>query len=107
MDGIVGPATWAEVCNQFCNLPVKPPCPPYPGGVYRRGSTGNAVRNIQFMLNVIALNYPQVGRVTVDGIFGAATEASVRTFQQLFGLTVDGTVGQATWTRMCQVYATV
>ena len=107
VDGIVGPATWAEVCNQFCNLPVKPPCPPYPGGVYRRGSTGNAVRNIQFMLNVIALNYPQVGRVTVDGIFGAATEASVRTFQQLFGLTVDGAVGQATWTRMCQVYATV
>ncbi|SCJ91682.1 peptidoglycan-binding protein [Neobittarella massiliensis] len=106
-DGIVGPATWASICEQFCGLPVKPPCPAYPGGTYRQGSTGNAVRNIQSMLNIISLGYPQIPRVTVDGIFGPATTQSVRLFQQNFGLTVDGIVGQATWNSMCRVYNTI
>jgi chitosanase len=34
--------------------------------------------------------------VTVDGVFGAGTEAAVKQFQQQKGLTVDGIVGPAT-----------
>lgn len=35
--------------------------------------------------------------VTVDGIFGPATERAVRQYQRQHGLTVDGIAGPATW----------
>ena len=35
--------------------------------------------------------------IPVDGEFGQKTEASVRAFQQVEGLTVDGVVGAKTW----------
>jgi peptidoglycan hydrolase-like protein with peptidoglycan-binding domain len=58
----------------------------------RRGSTGEAVRRAQRALRRTA----DLG-VVVDGVFGPATETSVRAFQQSARLTVDGIVGPLTW----------
>jgi peptidoglycan hydrolase-like protein with peptidoglycan-binding domain len=57
----------------------------------RRGSQGSAVKELQKMLN--DLSY----KVTVDGIFGAKTEAAVKDFQKNCGLVADGIVGAKTW----------
>ncbi len=76
----------------------------YPGYPLRRGDSSDSVTVIQRELNTIARNYPAIPRVTVDGIFGESTERSVRTFQQIFGLTPDGIVGEATWNRLVTLY---
>ena len=76
----------------------------YPGYPLRRGDSGDAVTVIQRELNTIARNYPAIPRVTVDGVFGESTERSVRTFQQIFGLTPDGVVGQGTWNKLVMLY---
>ena len=57
----------------------------------KKGSTGENVRSIQYLLNA------RGEKLVVDGIFGSATEAAVRTFQAENGLTADGDVGNKTW----------
>lgn len=52
----------------------------------RRGARGDLVRQIQTDL-----------KLTVDGIFGAATEAALRQFQRDHQLVPDGIVGPRTW----------
>lgn len=59
-------------------------------GVYKYGSRGDTVKEIQRKL--ASLGYG----VVADGIFGKATETSVRTFQYGSGLSVDGIVGKNT-----------
>jgi peptidoglycan hydrolase-like protein with peptidoglycan-binding domain len=53
------------------------------------------VKTLQTRLNVWGAH-----GLTVDGVFGASTEAAVRTFQTAHHLTVDGVVGPATWTAL-------
>ncbi len=76
----------------------------YPGYPIRRGDSGDAVTVIQREINTISRNYPAIPRVDVDGIFGESTERAVRTFQQIFDLTPDGVVGQATWNKLVMLY---
>lgn len=57
----------------------------------RRSDTGSAVRAGQIQLNRYGY------ALTVDGIFGPATEAAVRDFQRQNGLTIDGVLGQSAW----------
>lgn len=79
----------------------------YPGVLIRRGSKGPSVIIIQNSLNEVAKNFPAIPTVTVDGIFGPATENSVRVFQKVFNLAVDGIVGKATWYKLVQLYVAV
>lgn len=53
--------------------------------VYKKGSTGQMVREIQKALHLMP-----------DGIFGAITEEAVRKWQAAHGLTADGIVGPKT-----------
>ena len=63
---------------------------------------------IQSSLNRIAQNYPAIPKLaTVDGIYGSRTEASVRVFQEIFGLEPDGVVGKATWYALVRIYTAV
>ncbi len=94
-----------EIVN---NAPIRGITSSYPGTPLRRGSSGPYVVVLQVMLNRISQNYPAIPKLsTVDGIFGSRTEASVRAFQQIFGLAVDGIVGRATWYAMVRLYTAV
>ena len=90
------------------NAPVLGNAPSYPGTPIRRGSTGPNVVVIQTALNRIAQSYPAIPKIAnVDGIFGPRTEATVRSFQQIFGLTPDGIVGKATWYAIVRLFVAV
>lgn len=58
---------------------------------YRRGSSGDTVKQIQKKL-------ANLGYYTgsIDGIYGSKTEAAVRAYQRDYGLTVDGIAGTNT-----------
>ena len=100
-DGIVGRATWSklyEVYNDAANDLLAPNLRPgdYPG-VLRVGSSGRAVRELQFYLYILSAYQSSIPAVSIDGRFGPSPEASVRAYQKFAGLTVDGIVGRATW----------
>lgn len=75
VDGLVGKNTWS--CIKAC----MPLC--------RRGSKGNAVRAIQYLLGC-----------GIDGDFGPATDSAVCGFQRQSGISCDGAVGPETWGRL-------
>ena len=63
----------------------------------RKGSKGDTVRELQTML--LKLGY-DLGPCGIDGDFGKATEAAVRSFQSDHRLAVDGVVGKNTWAEL-------
>jgi peptidoglycan hydrolase-like protein with peptidoglycan-binding domain len=85
VDGIVGALTWAA-------LPDGGPMPQL-----KDGSTGEVVRDLQQVLTNGAPGEWQTTPQGVDGTFGPHTEASVRAFQTWAHVTVDGVVGDQTW----------
>jgi peptidoglycan hydrolase-like protein with peptidoglycan-binding domain len=74
VDGIVGPNTWQALIVYL-----------------QQGDHGPAVRAVQSQLKSRGL------ALTVDGDFGAQTDAVVKAYQQSHDLTVDGQVGPQTW----------
>ena len=90
------------------NAPIRGYTTSYPGTPLRIGSSGPNVVIIQTSLNRIAQNYPAIPKIpVVDGIFGPRTEAAVRKFQEVFNLTPDGIVGNATWYAIIRLYTAV
>ncbi len=108
-DGIVGPATWAELQRQFKSA-YEDNNPgsyfgAYPGIVLRQGDRGLRVQQMQYYLLYLHYSYSAIPRIRADGIFGSATTAAVRAFQAKFGLTQDGVVGLNTWTQLYSIYS--
>ena len=94
-----------EIVN---DAPIRGITSSYPGTPLRRGSSGPNVVIVQVELNRIAQNYPAIPKLAVvDGIYGSRTEAAVRRFQEIFGLTPDGIVGKATWYALVRLYTAV
>ena len=79
----------------------------WPGYTLENGSTGDKVLQMQEQLNVIAGAYPAIPKVDADGVYGPRTEASVRKFQEVFGLPQTGKVDYRTWYKISEVYVGV
>ncbi|MBQ0038067.1 MAG: peptidoglycan-binding protein [Clostridiales bacterium] len=113
-DGIVGKATWYKVKDIYNSvkglseligegLTITEAQRVYPR-VLRFGDTGNSVRVIQYYLAFLGFFYPELPPIAVTGVFDEATRDAVFTFQEQYGLSVDGIVGRDTWNRLQQVY---
>lgn len=90
------------------NTPVQGITESAPSAPLRLGNIGNNVRTVQIRLNRISDNYPAIPKIAItDGVFTEDTEEAVRAFQSIFGLTVDGVVGRATWYTIQRIYAAV
>ncbi len=90
------------------NAPVRSGMPSFPGIELESGSSGNDVQALQTYLNRISRNYPAIPKIpAVDGTFGAATEAAVRKFQEVFGLSPTGVVNEATWYKITYIFTSV
>ena len=62
---------------------------------------------LQRQLNRITKDYPFLGLLTVDGIFGRKMTETVKKFQKQFNLTADGVVGRSTWYKISYIYVSV
>lgn len=76
------------VC-EYLDVPYAEPGRAFP--TLRRGSRGNFVAILQYMLRREGYD------LSPDGAFGAKTDAAVRAFQSDNGLASDGIVGANTW----------
>ena len=89
----------APIMNVTSTAPIRP---------LRLGSGGDEVRTLQLRLNRISDNYPSIPKIALpDGVFSFDTEDAVKRFQEIFGLTPDGIVGNATWYRILFLYNAV
>lgn len=79
----------------------------FPGYNLSIGASGEKVRQLQQQLNRIAGNYPAIPSLVADGIYGSRTAASVRSFQQIFGLPQTGVTDFATWYAISRIYVAV
>lgn len=77
--------------NGVCNVNVK---------VLKKGAKGDSVKALQALL--IGYGY-SCGSAGIDGSFGNNTDTAVRKYQQANKLTVDGSVGPATWSKLLGV----
>ena len=98
-DGVVGSSTFTKLYNATATK--KPEITPTPQGSLKLESTGDDVREVQRRLKSLGF---YTG--SVDGDFGAGTEAAVKAFQKQYGLTTDGKVGQQTMNALRNARAT-
>jgi len=77
VDGVAGRQTWNHLADPL-----------------RSGAGGEAVTGVQRQL------VARGSGITVDGVFGPATAAAVRTFQRESRLPTDGVVDARTWSRL-------
>lgn len=90
------------------NVSISTPEDTAPTIPLRLGYSGNDVYILQRRLNRISANYPSIPKIPIeDGIFGNETENAVKEFQRVFGLQVDGIVGNATWYEVREKYNAV
>lgn len=107
VDGIVGRATWYELIRLYTAVTNLSELRSQGQRYYsiswansdpiRQGDRGIKVEHLQYMLRVLSSYIPEIPAVTVDGIFGPATQAAVIAAQRRFELPLTGIVNYETW----------
>lgn len=113
-DGIVGKSTWYKIksiyngIKRLNELYSEGLTPEEVNRLYpellREGDTGQLVRQVQYLLAVIAYFDDQIPIPPVNGIFDQRTKETVMAFQRQYGLTPDGILGPATSAKLLEIY---
>lgn len=94
--------------NIIYNAPLADNILSYPGFPLEIGSAGDNVIIIKRQLNRIRKNYPAIPENNEKSeFFTVETENSVRTFQDIFNLDVNGVVDKSTWYKIKYIYNSV
>lgn len=106
-DGIVGRSTWYQMVQLYVGVNKLSELESLGQTFYainwqlpsnlQQGSRGQKVRQLQYLLQVVAEYVPTIPEIRQDGIFGPATQNAVIAYQNFAGLTPDGIVGPSTW----------
>lgn len=73
--------------------------------VLQAGDSGIHVRSFQYYLAVVGAYYASVLPIVISGEYDTETIASVRSFQQTFGLPQTGIMDRTTWNYLYAAYA--
>ncbi|GJD20969.1 hypothetical protein RIVM261_059250 [Rivularia sp. IAM M-261] len=96
-DGIVGEWTQAAI-EQEVWISKRP--------VLKQGDKGQEVETLQHILqSAVEYGVGNYGITSIDGVFGANTQAAVIKFQKAWELNADGIVGAATWNKLAGIKA--
>ena len=113
-NGIVDEAVWNEIVriyNGTLENPDEPstaiPPVPYPDYVVTQGQSGEYVRYVQQLLNVVSNVFVTIEKLDPDGIFGVASSRAVNEFALTFGFPQNASIDRALWNKMNQIYQTV
>ncbi len=113
-DGIVGKATWYKIKSIYNGIKrlnelysegisLEEIEAFYPN-VLREGDSGVLVRQMQYLLAVVAYFDDTIPQLRVDGIFGRETRAALEAFQRRWGLVPDGILGVKSADKLLSVY---
>lgn len=94
-----GESIYINTAEQISGIPAS-----WPGYDLTIGASGPKVQQVQEQLDTIAGVYSAIPHITPDGVYGPATEAAVREFQNIFGLPQTGVIDFATWYKISHIY---
>lgn len=97
-----GDTIYINETNEVSGVPSS-----FPGYALTIGSSGAAVRQMQEQLNAVADVYYSIPNIAVDGIYGPATAAAVKAFQEQFRLPANGITDFPTWYKISAIYVAV
>ena len=114
VDGIIGKATWYRISYIYSSVAKLAEVigegvtdifsEDVPTVTISSGDSGNYVLLLQSLLRFISIFYPTIPAVSVDGIYGNATQNAVVQFQSTFNLSPSGVVTPTVWQSLYDVY---
>ena len=115
-DGIVGRATWYQIIRIYVAVQRLAELQsqgqqayaigPYPEDL-SLGDTGDPIRLLQYILNVLQEFNPYIPAVSQTGVYDIQTRNAVQSFQQNQGIPATGAVNAQTWDALYEAFAAV
>lgn len=106
--GTVDPQTWDVLYAEYLSQRPRGTVPLLvffdPAHLLRPNEENETVAILQLVLRTLSFAYDNLPVVEVTGVYDAATENAVRTFQSLHALEPSGIVNDSTWNTLATLF---